>query len=290
MAKVTMELVKELREKTQVGMLACKNALIEADGNIEKAIELLRKKGAAVAAKRADNATDNGRIEAMINDEGTTGTLVEISCETDFSANTDAMKSFTTTVATVVMGNESAADKNVILEQTPKNGKLTISQMLEELISKIAEKITISNIARFETKSGIVNAYVHAGSTLGIITELEVTEKTDIKKLMELAKDISMQIAVTNPLSVDSSQLDETTIAKEKEVFAEQLKTKGKPENIIAKIVEGKMKKYYEEVCLLNQKYIKNDKITIAQHIEEIAKEINTKIEVKQFKRFKIGK
>jgi|SaaInlLV_10m_DNA_2_1039722.scaffolds.fasta_scaffold07456_2 elongation factor Ts len=292
MTKVTMEMVKELREKTQVGMMDCKRALIEADGDMEKSIELLRKKGSAVAAKRSGNATENGRIEVSINDAGTAGAMVEVSCETDFSANTDAMKDFGKTIANYVLTHAEDADTQKILDAKIESKGLKVSEFLEELISKITEKITISNITQLSSETGIINAYIHAGSTLGIMIALDVEGKTseNTPKLMELAKNICMQIAVSNPLSIDPSQLDATTIEKEKDVLTAQLQAAGKPENIIEKIMIGKMAKYYEEVCLLNQKYIKEDKTTIAKHIAAVAKETSAKITVKEFKRFSIGK
>ena len=291
MAQITIELIKELREKTLVGMMDCKKALIEADGNIEKAIELLRKKGADVAAKRAGNATNNGRIESLVNETGTIGAMVQINCETDFSAKTDELVGFAKKITEHVLSHKDATTEN-INEQKIETTGLTVTQMLEDVISKIAEKITVGNIARFQTESGIINTYVHAGSILGIMVELEVIGKTsqNTPALKDLAKDIGMQIAVTNPISIDSSTLDPVIIEKEKEVFAHQLRANGKPENMIEKIMFGKLKKYYQEVCLVSQAYIKNDKTTIEAHINEVAKANGATVKVKQFKRFGIGR
>jgi len=197
MAQVTMELIQELREKTGVGMMDCKKALIESDGNLEKAIEILRKKGASVAAKRAGNDAKNGLIHAYIHPGAKVGVLVEIACETDFAANTDSMRDF--------------------------------------------------------------------------------------------AKDICMQIAAANPICINQEELDKTLIEKELEIIKEQLKKTGKPENLISKIAENKLEKFYETSCLMNQKFIKNDKIAIKDLLNDLVAKIGEKIKIKRFSRFQIG-
>lgn len=291
MANITMELVKKLREKTQVGMMDCKKALIETDGDFDKAVEALRKKGASVAAKRGANATENGRIEACVTEDGKFGALVEVSCETDFSANTDAMKEFTQTICDHITQTDSTSS---ILEQAlHSDSSKTLKMLLDELIAKITENIKVSNFNRFVAgDNSIINYYIHPGSTLGAMIELEVSGKNQENEteLKQLARDLCMQIAVTNPLCIESSQLDPAVVEKEKAFITEQLKASGKPDAIIEKIVIGKMNKYYEEVCLLNQKYIKKDKITIQKHIDEIAKATKTSISIKKTERFSIGK
>ncbi len=297
MAKVTMELIKELREKSQVGMMDCKRALIESDGDIEKAIEVLRKKGAAVATKRAGRDTNNGHIQACISPDFKSGALLKISCETDFSANTTTMKDFAkSTCEHILKANPSCVKDgdNCLMEQelSSKPG-LKIKDHLNELIAKITENIQVKEFVRFELKSnGIVNAYIHPGSNLGVLIEL-VTDKevgANLEELKKLSKDICMQIVVTDPLSIDPSGLEETTLEKERSIAKEILLKSGKPENMIDKIMEGKIKKFYEDVCLLNQKFIKNDKITIQEHINQIAKDTGLKIDVANFTRFVIGK
>jgi elongation factor Ts len=290
MAKISMELIKELREKTQVGMMDCKKALAESDGDIEKAIEILRKKGTAVAAKRASNETNNGCVTSVIADDYSKGALALISCETDFSANTEHMKNFADNIAKKSIAADTSNIEK-ILDETLEDS-LSVKETLNGLIAKIGEKIAIGNVATFSTTNGIVNSYIHAGGNLGVIILFDVEGKTseNTPAIAALAKDVCMQIAVTNPLSIDSSSLDQEVVAKEKAITEEQLKASGKPDAIIEKIMVGKMNKYYEEVCLLNQKYIKQDKITIQQHIDAVAKETNTKIIAKEFKRFAIGK
>jgi len=298
MAKITMELIKELREKTQVGMMDCKKALISADGNMERAIEILRKKGASVASKRSGRATDNGIIAGYVTPDHKVGALLEISCETDFAANTEDMKMFAKTVCEHISNTKEACaltcDSECMLDQKLFNNKeVTVKMLLDDLMAKISENIKLSQCARFEPKeNGFVNVYIHPGATLGTIIELEVTGLSDKNRnaIAQLARDLCMQIAVTNPICIEPTQLNEADLEKERNLIREQLKESGKPAEIIEKILVGKINKYYEEVCLLNQKYIKQDKLTIEKHIKEIAKEAGCEIKIKAYKRFMIGK
>jgi len=295
MAKITVELIKELREKTQVGMMDCKKALIETEGDMEKAIEILRKKGAAVAAKRADYETNHGRIASFISDDFKIGCLVELNTETDFSANTDDVKEFTEQLAIHIV-KENPTSVDALLDQTLKDKSITVKNYLDDLIAKITENIKVNKFTRFEIKeNGVVNNYIHPGSTLATLVELQTDQEIEPDKVagqrvLQLAHDICMQIAVTQPLCVEPSELDPKLLEKEKEIAREQLKASGKPENIIDKILEGKMKKYYAEVCLLDQPFIKDDKVTIKKHIDDVEKDTGFKITVKQFERFGIGK
>jgi elongation factor Ts len=293
--KVTMDLIKKLREKTQVGMMDCKQALVLADGDFDKAVEILRKKGAKVAAKRAENVTNNGRIATYIAPDYTLGTLVEVSCETDFSANTKDMQQFVETISEHLAKTPQCAtvSPEALLEQKLfSDDTMTIQMLLDDLLAKISEKITVSQCARFDTKDGIVNAYIHPGATLGSIIELETKNLSDDnkEKVAQLARDICMQIAVTNPICIEPSQVDPGVVEKEKCIAREQLLSEKKPEAIIEKIIPNKLNKFYEEVCLIKQKYIKNDKISIEKHIEARAKETGTTITIKQYKRFQVGK
>jgi elongation factor Ts len=295
--KITMELIKELRAKTQVGMMDCKKALISTDGDIERAIELLRKKGASVAAKRAEHITNNGRITAHISDDHKVGALLEISCETDFSANTQDMKDFSAKISEHIAKTETRCkewcDPAALAEQKYFGDESkTIKMLLEELIAKISENIKITRCARFEAKeNGVVNAYIHPGSTLGTIVELKIEPETKNKEtIVQLAREICMQIAVTNPICLDPSELNQEDVQREECIVKEQLKDSKKPPAIVEKIIFNKMNKFYEEVCLLNQKYIKDESLTVDQLIKKAEKETNSKIEIKEYKRFAIGK
>lgn len=288
MSKISMDLVKELREKTQVSMMDCKKALEEADGSIDAAIELLRKKGSAVAAKRADNATNNGRIEAFISSDFKKGSIVEMCCETDFSANTADMKSFAEEAAReACAGNISS--KDALWAAHP-----ALQNKLNELLAKISEKIDVKQIATYTVANhGLVNAYIHPGSTVGILLELESEKEltgSAVDEVKQLAKDICMQIAVHKPMALAPEDLDPELVAKERAIAEEQSKDGKKPANIVAKIIENRMNKFYEEVCLTNQRFIKNDEFTIKQLIGNVASKINNQLSIKKYARFAIGR
>lgn len=300
MANITIDLIKKLREQTQVGMMDCKKALIENNGDFDAAIEALRKKGASVAAKRAENATDNGTVQVVVTPDYRSGSLVEVSCETDFSANTDAMKNFATSAAQHLLSTERAMSQDIsnqddiaslMGEHLLDGSNLTMQDKLDELISKITEKITISKFSRFVSNNSIVNGYIHPGANLGVLVELAVEGErpSDITALVAAAKDVCMQAAVTNPLCIDPSQIDEDTLSKERARSREVLIEQGKPEQMIDKIVEGKMGKFYETVCLHNQKFIKDDKITVAKMLDNAGASAGCKVRAVRFVRFSIG-
>lgn len=292
MATISMDLVKELREKTQVGMMDCKKALEQADGDMEKAIEILRKKGTAVAAKRADNATNNGRVECWLSPDFKTGALTEIACETDFSANTQDMFNFATHIAEVVAKTSITEPATILAQKSLQNASLTLKDHLDEIIAKIAESIKVSRTALFKAgDNGLVNAYIHPGSSIGVMVELEADKAISAtEELKAAARDICMQIAVTKPLAVKPENLDQSLVEKERTIAKEQLQGSNKPAQIIDKIVDGKLNKFYEEVCLLNQLFIKNDKTTVAQYLKEVSTKAGATITVKQFVRFGIGR
>jgi len=287
MAQVDMTLVKKLRQATQVGLMDCKNALIESEGDMDKATEILRKKGAAIAAKRADQAVDNGRIEAFVASDFKHGALAEIGCETEFSANTDAMKNF----AIAAAKKSTEVNTNVPQELLEKNADL--KKLHEELLAKITERIEVNRLANFTVDGhGLIMEYIHPGSTVGVMIELSADKgiTAHLETLKSVARDICMHIAVMKPLGVSSAELDQALIDKEKAFIQDQLKDESnKPANIIEKIATGRMNKYFKSVCLLNQPFIKRDSVTIEQYIKEVADKINTQLSVKQFVRFAIG-
>ncbi len=288
MSKISIDLVKELREKTQVSMMDCKKALEEADGDLEKAIILLRKKGSAVAAKRADNATDNGRIESFIAPDCKKGSLAEICCETDFSANTDDMQKFAQSVAQHAC-TAGIEDKQKLLASQP-----ALQNQLNDLLAKISEKIDVKQIATYTVANhGLVNAYIHPGSTIGIM--IEFTSEKEIpsaalEEVKQLAKDVCMQVAVHKPAALTPADLDPVFVAKERTLAEEQSQDGKKPANIVAKIIENRMNKLFEEICLTNQRFIKNDALTIQQLVDSVATKIGNKLTIKRFVRFSIGR
>ncbi|MCK4499921.1 translation elongation factor Ts [Candidatus Babeliales bacterium] len=295
MADVTLAVIKQLRNKTGVGMMDCKQALIESSGNVEKAEEILRKKGVAVAQKRANNETNNGRIEAFVDAGNRNGSLIEVACETDFAANTEDMKKFAQSIAKQVAISQTALTKpEKLLEAVNADSGQNGQTMLDGLISKIAEKVAITRITAVHTdEAGLINTYIHPGSQLGVIVDIKADKALpdDARtKVAEIAKDVCMHIAVMNPQSVDEKDLDAEVVKKEMEIAREQLKASGKPEQIIDKILVGKEKKFQQDYCLVHQKFIKNDKLSVAAHVAAAGKELGLELSIKGYKRFGIGR
>ncbi len=248
--------IMKLRSSTGAGMMDCKNALEEAGGDMDKAAELLRKKGIVKAAKRADKIAAEGRVISFVTADNKVGALVEVNSETDFVAGSDEFIAFANTVAQAI-AEKNPADVAALESVVLSTGK-TVADAISELTIKIGEKINVRRFARYE--SGVVVSYLH-GSKIGVLVEMEGGDK-------ELGVEVAMQIAATNPKSVGREGVDATLIEKEREIFAEQLRAQGKPENIIENILKGKMDKFYGEVCLLEQPFIKNEDITIKQLVE----------------------
>ena len=284
--------VKKLREMTSVGMMECKKALTEADGDFDKAIELLREKGLAKAAKKADRIAAEGVVCAKVCDECGIAAIVEVNAETDFVAKNADFQAFVNDVATVVI-KENPADVEAL--KACKMGELTVETALQEKVLTIGENIQIRRFARFDANTVNV-AYNHMGGVIGTLVALEVSDNLkDNATVKELGKDIGMQAAAMNPAFMDKSEVDEATLAKEKEILLaqalEENKTaaKPKPEQIIHKMVEGRIGKYYEENCLLQQAFVKENKVTVEQHIAAVAKELGGEIKLVKCVRFERG-
>lgn len=284
--------VKKLREMTSVGMMECKKALTEADGDFDKAIELLREKGLAKAAKKADRIAAEGVVCAKVCDECGIAAIVEVNAETDFVAKNADFQAFVNDVATVII-KENPADVDAL--KACKMGELTVETALQEKVLTIGENIQIRRFARFDANTVNV-AYNHMGGVIGTLVALEVSENLkDNATVKELGKDIGMQAAAMNPAFMDKSEVDEATLAKEKEILLaqalEENKTaaKPKPEQIIHKMVEGRIGKYYEENCLLQQAFVKENKVSVEQHIAAVAKELGGEIKLVKCVRFERG-
>ena len=284
--------VKKLREMTSVGMMECKKALTEADGDFDKAIELLREKGLAKAAKKADRVAAEGVVCAKVCDECGIAAIVEVNAETDFVAKNADFQAFVNDVATVII-KENPDDVDAL--KACKMGELTVETALQEKVLTIGENIQIRRFARFDANTVNV-AYNHMGGVIGTLVALEVSENLkDNATVKELGKDIGMQAAAMNPAFMDKSEVDESTLAKEKEILLaqalEENKTaaKPKPEQIIHKMVEGRIGKYYEENCLLQQAFVKENKVSVEQHIAAVAKELGGEIKLVKCVRFERG-
>jgi elongation factor Ts len=274
MAEFTASDVAKLREMTGVGMMECKKALVEANGNLEAAVEILRKKGKAGADTKSQKEAREGLIVAHIAAGGKLGVLAEINCQTDFVARNDDFKAFADEVAKAY-----AANPNVDLESRRT-----------EMVAKIGENIRLARNSRLEVSgAGQVAAYIHTGAKVGVLVEVgcskdDTTTKDEFKQLV---KDITLQIAAAHPIAVNRDQVDAKIVEKEKEIAAEQFKNK--PAQAIAKIVEGKLNSYFQTVCLVDQGFVKDPEKTIATYIGEVGKKLGDEITVRRFLRFQVG-
>jgi elongation factor Ts len=282
--------VKVLRETTGVGMMDCKKALTAADGDMEKAIEWLREKGLATAQKKAGRIAAEGVSMTYICDCGSAA-VVEVNIETDFAAKNEEFKKFAETVAEVVAKN-NPADVDALMAMNFPGTDKTIEDMRKEKVMVIGENIQVRRFARYDT--GMTVSYIHMGGKIGVLVNLDVSD--NIKNnpaVVELGKDLAMQVAAMRPSFRDKSDVDEATIAKEKEIYMVQAKedpkNAGKPDNIIEKMVTGRISKFFTETCLLQQEFVKGDKISVEKHVAEVAKSLGGKIEVKAFTRFETG-
>lgn len=276
-----IELITKLREMTGAGIKDCNNALKEANNNIEEAVKILREKGIASAVKRADRSANQGVVVAKLSDDKKQGVLVELNCETDFVARTDKFKELADSLATFVMKTLS---QDNISEQKFDDSR-TVQEVIKEAIGTIGENIVLKRTAKYTT-TGEVASYIHMNNSLGVLVNFEapadVLASDDFKTL---AKEIAMQIAAVNPLYVTRDQVPADKIEEEKAIYVKQLQEEGKSADIIEKIVPGKLSKFYSQICLIEQPYMREEKESIKNVIEKVSKDIV----VKEFVRFKIG-
>lgn len=274
MTNITAALVKELRERTGSGMMECKKALSEAGGNIEAAIEILRKSGLAKADKKRDRTAAEGRIAIKVSDDGRRAVMVEVNSETDFVAKNEDFLRFVDRV--VERALESGAATVADLLATPiEAGGPTIEEVRRELVAKLGENINLRRLVRFETETGNLSSYLH-GSRIGVLLEMQGGSA-------ELARDIAMHIAASKPLWVREQEAPPELLAKEREVFVAQAEASGKPQSVIEKIVEGRLRKYLQEVTLLGQPFVKDPDQSVAELLQKAG------AEVIRFARFELG-
>jgi elongation factor Ts len=288
MAEITASLVKELREKTGAGMMDCKKALTETSGDVEGAVDWLRKKGLAAAAKKAGRVAAEGLVAVATSD--TVGAVVEVNSETDFVARNERFQAFANEAARQAL--TGVGDLGTLLQaQYPDTGR-TIAEEVTHMVATIGENMNLRRISRIEVGSGVVASYVHNAlapnlGKIGVLVGLESTGDRD--RLLELGKQIAMHIAAARPEAVNIEDVDSTALDRERSVLADQARASGKPEEIIAKMVEGRLRKYYEEVVLLEQVYVIDGENKVRKVVETVAKEIGAPIKVVGFTRYVLG-
>ncbi|MGA0833901.1 MAG: translation elongation factor Ts [Candidatus Kapaibacteriota bacterium] len=275
--------VKNLRDKTGAGMADCKKALDESNGDMELAIEWLRKRGAASAAKRADRDAKEGIVVAKTNADGTVAAMVEVNCETDFVARNEEFVAFANTICDAVLANDVADDDAIW--GLSHNGK-SLSEYRDEILAKFSERIGLSRFERITT-SGHITDYTHAGSRLGVLVEFNGTKPS--AESLPMTRDIAMQIAAMQPQFVNRDQVDQGTLDKELEIYRQQAIQEGKKEDIATRIAEGKLTKFYEESVLIEQTFVKDPKKKISDVIAEISKSSGGDVQVVKFHRFNLG-
>lgn len=282
--------VQSLRERTGCGMMDCKRALTASEGDMEKAIEFLREKGLAAAAKKSGRIAAEGVVYAVVDQEKNVGVLLEVNSETDFVAKNDAFKEFVAECAQLVI-DTNPADVDALLNTVSKDGKNTVAEVLREKILVIGENMKVRRFVRVE---GNVCTYIHGGGRIGVLVNFDVDNEVAKKEeFKEFAKDIAMQVAASMPTYLASADVPAEVIAKEKEILMAQIandpKTANKPEAVIAKMVEGRIGKYYKENCLIEQPFIKDPDMNVTKFVEAKSKEFGSNITIKEFIRFEKG-
>ena len=271
---ITAQLVKDLREKTGAGMMDCKKVLTETDGDMEKAIELLRERGIAKAAKKSSRVAAEGLVDAYVSEDGKVGAIVEVNSETDFVAKNAEFQEFVKEVAKIV-AEKNPADVDALLEETYESEGKSVKDVLTDKIAKIGENMTVRRFVRYET-DGFVETYIHGNGKIAVIVDMAKGDHT-------AAKDVCMQIAAARPEFLNEAEVPQERLDKEMEILKAQAMNEGKPEAIAEKIVQGRIGKFYSEICLLNQEFVKNPDIKVSEMLKQTDSEVN------RFARFEKG-
>lgn len=284
---VTPEMIKQLREATNAGMLDCKKALTESDGNMEGAIEWLRKKGLSKAAKVADKVAAEGSINVKIADDFKSGTLTEVNCETDFVAKNENFQSFVSEM-TEVIHTEGFADMDAF--RGHKFGSSSFEERMGEAVSKVGEKIEVRRFATFSVgENGVVNGYLHSNGRVGVVVAVECDSAKTAEAVRDIVRDIAMHAAAMKPMYLDETAIPAEIVEKERAIAIEQLKKEGKPEAMLEKIVPGKIKKFVQESTLVGQSFVKDDKKSVAEALSAEAKNAGGSAKIVGFARYEVG-
>ena len=283
--EITASMVKELRDKTNAGMMDCKKALKETNGDIEKAIVYLREKGLLQAAKKSSRIASEGLTTAIISVDEKKGVVIEVNSETDFVAKNEEFKSFVEETAKAVLNNEPK-DLEALKAVVLNNGK-TVEEALTDKIAKIGENMSLRRFSQVKVDNGVVVEYIHGGGKISVIVALE--SEGDKEALKVLGKDLAMQIAAMSPKYISMEDVDAEFIAQEKEILTAQALNEGKPQNIVEKMVEGRLNKELKEICLLEQAFVKDADLTVKKVISDTAKKLGSDIKVADVIRYEVG-
>ncbi len=289
---ITAAMVKELREMTGVGMMDCKKALAETDGDMEKAVELLREKGLAASAKKAGRIASEGMVEIYLSDDNKIGAIVEVNSETDFVAKNQVFRDYVAAVAKQASASSAKDMDEFFAEKWNQDEQFTVKEALSQQVAVIGENLNIRRFEKYEkTGSGKLVSYIHGGGRIGVLIELACEKEADA--LVELGKNVAMQIAALNPKFITEKDVPQDFIDKETEILTVQAKNDpknaNKPDNIIEKMIVGRLKKEMKEFCLVEQPYVKDGDLTVQKYIDSVAKEVGAPIEITRFVRFETG-
>ena len=282
---VTAKDVKELREMTGAGMMDCKNALVEADGDMDKAVEILREKGLSKAAKKAGRIAAMGLVRTAFAEDGSSAAIVEVNSETDFVAKNEEFIGFVEALAQLAL-NGGAADMDAFMA-LPFEGEGTVQDALTNKIAKIGENMSIRRFEKFEKPGNKYIGYIHGGGQIGVIVGMET--EASAGEIEVCGKDVAMQVASMSPKFLDETEVDQEWLEGEKKIAREQLLNEGKKEELLDKIIPGKVKAILKEVCLVDQKFVKDSDITVQQYVEGVAKEIGKDIKLTSMIRYEVG-
>ena len=282
---VTAQLVKELRERTGAGMMDCKKALVETDGDIEKAIELLREKGLAKAAKKAGRIAAEGLVKVAMTPDHDVASIVEVNSETDFVAKNEEFVQFVDKLAEMALNAEN--DDMEAFRSMYFEDEGTVEDALKSKIAKIGENLNIRIFHKLNTPGVVYTSYIHGGGKIGVVVGIKTDASAD--EIETCAKDVAMQVASMSPKFVNDEQVDPGWLESETEIARQQLLNEGKPEELLERIIPGKIKAILKEVCLVDQKFVKNSDMTVAQYVESVAKEIGKPMTVVEMVRYEVG-
>jgi len=283
---ISASAVKELRERTGAGMLDCKNVLIECEGDIEKAIDVLREKGLAKAAKKSGRIASEGLVRVVISETGDKASIIEVNIETDFASKNEGFVGFVDILSELTL-TTMAVDVETLLDESYGDTGETVREKLTNFIATIGENVTVRRFEVFSEPGVVYVGYLHLGGKIGVIIGL----KTDaaVAEVETLGKDLAMQVASMSPQFIDESAVDPAYIEKEKEILVKQALSEGKPPEIVEKMVLGRLKKELKETCLLEQKFVKNGELTVAQYVSDSSKSIGKDVQVVSMVRYEVG-
>ena len=285
---VTAAMVKELRELSGAGMSACKNALVEANGDIKRAVEILREKGLAAAAKKAGRIAAEGLVMSALTDDRKNGALVEVNSETDFVAKNEDFVTFVKNVAAQTLASSAETVDALLEEKWAVDPSVTVKEAFSQKVATIGENIGLRRFTRYNVGADAVLVdYIHGGGRVGVMLKLAADNVSDA--VVEAGRNVCMQIAAMSPQFISRDDVDADYLAKEKEILTQQAMAEGKPQNIAEKMVEGRLTKSLKEICLVDQEYVKDGEMTVAQYLESVAKAVGGKLAVASFVRYEKG-